>query len=146
MLSSIESFEWGLGIGPAGISEQQRRPLQEASEFDLQNGFTVPIHDGRGPMSAKLTTAAAPTIATADQRKMDGKGTRWIRATSAAMTGQRPTPILRPNSSLSEQWTPGKSWEETPFGHRGEGSPGFRTATNAEAKPPIDQFLALQLK
>jgi len=70
MLSSTEPFEWGLGIGPAGISEQQRRLLHEASEFGLQNGFTVPIHDGRGPISA-VTFATSTRHAIAFRQRVE---------------------------------------------------------------------------
>src|SRR6266849_1037352 len=36
-------------------------------------------------MTAKLTTVAVPTVATTDHGKIDGKGTRRIKASSAAM-------------------------------------------------------------
>lgn len=70
VLGSTEPFEWGLGIGPAGMSEPQRRLLDEASEFGLQNGFTVPIHDARGPISA-VTFATSTHHAIAFRRRVD---------------------------------------------------------------------------
>jgi LuxR family transcriptional activator of conjugal transfer of Ti plasmids len=70
VLSSTEPFEWGLGIGPAGMPEPQRRLLHEAAEFGLQNGFTVPIHDGRGPISA-VTFATSTRHALAFRQRVE---------------------------------------------------------------------------
>ena len=56
-LQSPEPFQWGVGLpSPFGSPEQQRL-LDEASQFGIRTGFTVPIHDGRGPIAA-LTFAA----------------------------------------------------------------------------------------
>jgi LuxR family transcriptional activator of conjugal transfer of Ti plasmids len=52
-----EPFEWGLDAGPTPLSRPQRRLFDEAAEFGLRHGFTVPIHDGRGPVAA-VTFAA----------------------------------------------------------------------------------------
>lgn len=50
-LSSPEPFEWGLA-GQIGISEPQRQLFEEAAAFGIRCGFTIPIHDGRGPIAA----------------------------------------------------------------------------------------------
>lgn len=60
-LSNPEPFEWGLGIGPLGMSTPQRELFEEAARFGIRYGFTIPIHDGRGPI-------AAVTFATDERR------------------------------------------------------------------------------
>jgi LuxR family transcriptional activator of conjugal transfer of Ti plasmids len=52
-----EPFEWGLGFGSTEPSELQRTLLEEAAKFGIRCGFTVPIHNSRGPMAA-VTFAA----------------------------------------------------------------------------------------
>ena len=56
-LQSPEPFQWGIGSSAASQSTAQRQLFDEASEFGIRSGFTVPIHDGRGPIAA-LTFAA----------------------------------------------------------------------------------------
>ena len=56
-LQSPELFRWGSDLSGARISAAQRELLNEASQFGIRSGFTVPIHDGRGPIAA-LTFAA----------------------------------------------------------------------------------------
>jgi|SRR5579859_59141 len=56
-LESPEPFRWGLDLPAIQIAPAQRIFLDEASEFGIRLGFTVPIHDGRGPVAA-LTFAA----------------------------------------------------------------------------------------
>jgi DNA-binding CsgD family transcriptional regulator len=51
-LAFPEPFEWGLGAGPIRMSESQRQLFEEAAQFGIRYGFTVPIHDGRGPIAA----------------------------------------------------------------------------------------------
>jgi DNA-binding CsgD family transcriptional regulator len=58
-----EPFEWGLDAAPAQISEPQRRLFDEAAQFGIRCGYTVPIHDGRGPFAA-ITFAADERCAT----------------------------------------------------------------------------------
>lgn len=52
-----DPFEWGHGVGSAGHSRRQQRFFDEAAAFGIRCGFTVPIHDGRGPVAA-VTFAA----------------------------------------------------------------------------------------
>lgn len=47
-----EPFHWGLGSGDLTISRRQERFFDEASAFGINCGFTIPIHDGRGPLAA----------------------------------------------------------------------------------------------
>src|SRR6266478_5995250 len=54
-------FSGGLIYCQGMVSPAQRQLLDEASQFGIRFGFTVPIHDGRGPIAA-LTFAV-------DQRK-----------------------------------------------------------------------------
>ncbi len=56
-LTISEPFEWGLGIGPKPLSKSQNSLLDEAAEFGIRCGFTVPVHDPRGPVAA-ITFAA----------------------------------------------------------------------------------------
>lgn len=52
-----DPFQWGAGISSTGHSPEQLRLLDEASEFGIRTGLTIPIHDGHGPIAA-LTFAA----------------------------------------------------------------------------------------
>lgn len=56
-LQNPEPFRWGAGLSVKHISSVQQELLSEASQFGIRFGFTVPIHDGRGPIAA-LTFAA----------------------------------------------------------------------------------------
>nr|WP_244436991.1 LuxR family transcriptional regulator [Bradyrhizobium japonicum] len=56
-LGSAEPFQWGLGLAEKSYSSLQRQMLDEASHFGIRFGFTIPIHDGRGPIAA-LTFAS----------------------------------------------------------------------------------------
>jgi LuxR family transcriptional activator of conjugal transfer of Ti plasmids len=47
-----EPFEWGLGVGSFTPSKPQQELFEEASRFGIRYGFTVPIHDCRGPTAA----------------------------------------------------------------------------------------------
>ncbi|MBH5384690.1 LuxR family transcriptional regulator [Bradyrhizobium diversitatis] len=57
-LQTAEPFQWGIDIQPNRRSAVQQQLLDEAAEFGIRVGFTVPIHDGHGPVAA-LTFAAA---------------------------------------------------------------------------------------
>jgi DNA-binding CsgD family transcriptional regulator len=57
-----EPFRWGVDLPDREISAQARELLAEASDFGIRFGFTVPIHDGRGPI-------AALTFATNERRE-----------------------------------------------------------------------------
>src|SRR5260370_8522244 len=41
------------------MTTAQRELLDEASSFGIRHGFTVPIHDGRGPVAAFTFAAGA---------------------------------------------------------------------------------------
>ena len=56
-LSDPEPFKWGLGFGSTAPSNPQRELFEEAARFGIRCGFTVPIHDDRGPVAA-VTFAA----------------------------------------------------------------------------------------
>lgn len=60
-LQNPEPFRWGLGLAARQLSSAQRELFHEASHFGIRFGFTVPIHDGRGPV-------AAVTFATDEKR------------------------------------------------------------------------------
>jgi LuxR family transcriptional activator of conjugal transfer of Ti plasmids len=47
-----EPFEWGLGADSLEMNKDQVRLFDEASEFGIRCGFTIPIQDGRGPVAA----------------------------------------------------------------------------------------------
>jgi LuxR family transcriptional activator of conjugal transfer of Ti plasmids len=56
-LQNPEPFRWGAGLSFGHMSLAQQDFLDEASQFGIKVGFTVPIHDGRGPIAA-LTFAS----------------------------------------------------------------------------------------
>ncbi|MCG2632490.1 LuxR family transcriptional regulator [Bradyrhizobium sp. WYCCWR 13023] len=58
VLESPEPFQWGVGLPSSFNSPAQQRLLDEAAQFGIRTGFTVPIHDGRGPIAA-LTFATS---------------------------------------------------------------------------------------
>jgi DNA-binding CsgD family transcriptional regulator len=47
-----EPFEWGLGVSAFETSSAQERLFDEAAEFGIRCGFTIPVRDGRGPVAA----------------------------------------------------------------------------------------------
>ncbi|MBR0899056.1 LuxR family transcriptional regulator [Bradyrhizobium tropiciagri] len=61
VVRSPEPFQWGLDLPSKYEKPSQRQFFDEAERFGIRFGFTVPIHDGHGPI-------AALTFAT-DQRK-----------------------------------------------------------------------------
>ena len=52
-----EPFEWGVETGSSTSSELQRELFEKAAKFGIRCGFTIPIHDNRGPTAA-VTFAA----------------------------------------------------------------------------------------
>lgn len=48
----IEPFEWGRDGTGHPLTVTQKTLLDEASTFGIRCGFTIPIHDGRGPIAA----------------------------------------------------------------------------------------------
>lgn len=51
-LQNPEPFRWGFGLAARQLSSAQHELFSEASEFGIRFGFTVPIHDGHGPIAA----------------------------------------------------------------------------------------------
>lgn len=51
-LQNPEPFRWGPSLTPRQLSSAQHGLFCEASEFGIRFGFTVPIHDGHGPIAA----------------------------------------------------------------------------------------------
>lgn len=51
-LATPEPFEWGQDFNWRCLSESQCSFLDEAACFGIRYGFTVPIHDPRGPVAA----------------------------------------------------------------------------------------------
>ena len=47
-----EPFEWGRGVGLSRISKRQQGFFDEAAEFGICYGFTIPLHGNRGPLAA----------------------------------------------------------------------------------------------
>lgn len=52
VLQVTEPFEWGNGIASGKLSAAQHQLFEEAATFGIRYGFTIPIHDGRGPVAA----------------------------------------------------------------------------------------------
>jgi DNA-binding CsgD family transcriptional regulator len=57
-LRTPDPFPWGAGIQANNRSPAQHRLFDEAGEFGIRIGFTVPIHDAHGPIAA-LTFASS---------------------------------------------------------------------------------------
>ena len=71
-LKTTEPFEWGRESEAKSLSKPQCALLDEAAVFGIRCGFTVPVHDSRGPVAA-VTFAAdgrRPTFSAA-LRKID---------------------------------------------------------------------------
>jgi hypothetical protein len=56
-LEHPEPFEWGPGFGSTKLTNRQEELYEEAAQFGIRNGFTIPIHDNHG-MIAAVTFAA----------------------------------------------------------------------------------------
>ncbi len=56
-LATPEPFEWGHEFSSKPLSKSQHALLDEAAQFGIRCGFTVPVHDPRGPIAA-VTFAA----------------------------------------------------------------------------------------
>lgn len=56
-LQTPEPFRWGIDCQSKFTSVAQQQLFEEAAQFGIRFGFTVPIHDGHGPIAA-LTFAA----------------------------------------------------------------------------------------
>jgi LuxR family transcriptional activator of conjugal transfer of Ti plasmids len=51
-LGDPEPFEWGPGVSASTLSHQQLELLEDAAFFGIRYGFTIPVHDGHGPIAA----------------------------------------------------------------------------------------------
>lgn len=64
--SCAQPFPWGLGVPSHSLSPAQEQLLDEAAEFGIRYGYTIPIHDRQGFRSAM-------TFATAERRRAFGR-------------------------------------------------------------------------
>jgi LuxR family transcriptional activator of conjugal transfer of Ti plasmids len=69
-LQDAEPFEWGLNSRTIVRSGAQRELFEEAAKFGIGCGFTIPIHDGRGPIAA-VTFAADEHRTAAFSRRVE---------------------------------------------------------------------------
>jgi Autoinducer binding domain len=60
-LRTPEPFRWGIDFQTKFTSIAQQQLFEEAAQFGIRFGFTVPVHDGHGPVAA-LTFAVDETI------------------------------------------------------------------------------------
>ncbi|MGY4572068.1 LuxR family transcriptional regulator [Bradyrhizobium sp. USDA 3256] len=66
-LQNPEPFRWGRDFRAQSTTTAQQEFFYEAAQFGIRIGFTVPIHDGHGPVAA-LTFAADERRPAFDQR------------------------------------------------------------------------------
>lgn len=71
-LGDTEPFQWGLNLRASGLSRLQRELFEEAAGFGIACGFTIPIHDGRGPIAA-VTFAADELRGSAFSRHIEAQ-------------------------------------------------------------------------
>ena len=55
-----EPFEWGMESAGISLTPNQKAFFDEASTFGIRCGFTIPIHDGRGPVAAVTFASDTP--------------------------------------------------------------------------------------
>lgn len=72
-LKDTEPFEWGLNPATRRLSEQQRELFAEAAKHGICSGFTIPIHDSRGPIAAVSFAADRAHAAALLRRATDQK-------------------------------------------------------------------------
>ncbi len=51
-LQVTEPFEWGHSVASKELTDVQHQLFEEAARFGIRYGFTIPIHDGHGPVAA----------------------------------------------------------------------------------------------
>lgn len=61
VLLVTEPFDWGNTIEMNGLSVAQHQLLEDAAAFGIRYGFTIPIHDGRGPVAAVTFASDDPS-------------------------------------------------------------------------------------
>jgi LuxR family transcriptional activator of conjugal transfer of Ti plasmids len=69
-LEDTEPFQWGLNSRASILSRPQRELFEDAARFGIACGFTIPIHDGRGPIAA-VTFAADEHRGAAFSRRVE---------------------------------------------------------------------------
>src|SRR3546814_14705444 len=88
-----EPFEWGHGVDLNELTPPQQRFFDEAAGFGIRCGFTIPIHDGQGPVAA-ITFAAdqrhpafrrriethAPVLQRSEERRVGNDGVVTCRS------------------------------------------------------------------
>jgi hypothetical protein len=70
-LEDTEPIQWGLNSRASILSRPQRELFEDAARFGIACGFTIPIHDGRGPIAA-VTFAADERRGAAFPRRVEG--------------------------------------------------------------------------
>lgn len=68
-----EPFQWGLNSTARKLSRPQQELFENAARFGIACGFTIPIHDGRGPIAA-VTFAADKHLGAAFSRRIEAHG------------------------------------------------------------------------
>lgn len=68
-----DPFEWGPKIGPSRISQAQHQLFDEAAQFGIRYGFTIPIQSGRDRLSALTfaTDEPNPSFRRSVEKKSD---------------------------------------------------------------------------
>jgi LuxR family transcriptional regulator, activator of conjugal transfer of Ti plasmids len=69
-LNDTEPFRWGLDARASILSRPQRELFEDAATFGITCGYTIPIHDGRGPIAA-VTFAADEQRSTVFSRRVE---------------------------------------------------------------------------
>jgi LuxR family transcriptional activator of conjugal transfer of Ti plasmids len=69
-LEETEPFQWGLNSTASILSRPQQELFEDAARFGIACGFTIPIHDGRGPIAA-VTFAADEHRGAAFSRRIE---------------------------------------------------------------------------
>ncbi|WP_441231960.1 helix-turn-helix transcriptional regulator [Tardiphaga sp. 215_C5_N2_1] len=72
-LEVAEPFQWGLNSTVRKLSRPQQELFEDAARFGIACGFTIPIHDGRGPIAA-VTFAADKHLSAAFSRRIEAHG------------------------------------------------------------------------
>jgi hypothetical protein len=73
-LEDTEPIQWGLNSRASILSRPQRELFEDAARFGIACGFTIPIHDGRGPI-ASVTFAADEHRGAAFSRRVEAPQT-----------------------------------------------------------------------
>jgi LuxR family transcriptional regulator, activator of conjugal transfer of Ti plasmids len=73
VLKETEPFQWGLNSTASILSRPQQELFKDAARFGIARGFTIAIHDGRGPIAA-VTFAADEHRGAAFSRRIEAHG------------------------------------------------------------------------